>query len=120
MDNQDATPFVAVHINAIGTRIRERPMPVGHLRAEVESLLVFLTSAEGRTDPNCWAVDWALNNSGLWEAIDEIEPPDVVLADVLRDMAGTLHDTVSAPDIAANFDSTPEQLLSRLPDGQSA
>jgi hypothetical protein len=33
--------------------------------------------------------------------------------DVLADMAGALHDTVSAPEVASNFDSTPEQLLGR-------
>jgi len=31
--------------------------------------------------------------------------------DILADMAGALHDTITAPDIAANFESTPEQLL---------
>ena len=121
MDSQDATPLVRVHLEAIAALVRERPVAVGQLRGEIESLLVFLTSAEGRTDPNCRMVDEALmNDDELWNAIDEIESADGSLADVLRDMAGALHDTVSAPEIAANFDSTPEQLLSRLRDRQSA
>jgi hypothetical protein len=33
--------------------------------------------------------------------------------DILADMGSALHDTVSAPLIAANFQSTPEQLLER-------
>jgi len=33
--------------------------------------------------------------------------------DILADMGGALHDTITAPQIAENFDSTPEQLLAR-------
>ena len=33
---------------------------------------------------------------------------------ILDDMGGCLHDTVSAPEIAENFDSIPEQLLVRV------
>ncbi len=83
----------------------------------MEALLVYLASAEGRTDSNCRAVDVALmSDEELWANIDEIEAFDPGLADVLADMAGALHDTVSAPDIAASLESTPEQLLGRLRD----
>jgi hypothetical protein len=33
---------------------------------------------------------------------------------VIDDMGGFLHDAISAPEIAANFDSTPEALLARV------
>ena len=36
--------------------------------------------------------------------------------DIFADMSGALHDTISAPEIAENFDSTPEQLLKRARD----
>ena len=39
--------------------------------------------------------------------------PDAI-HDIFADMSGALHDTCSAPDVAQNFDSTPEQLLARL------
>lgn len=120
MQNQDLTPLIAVRLEAITRIIRNRPVAVGELRGAIESLLVFLTSAEGRTDSNCQTVDFALmNDDELWEVIEDVESADAVLADVIRDMASTLRDTVSAPDIAANFDSTPEQLLSRLRQGLS-
>ena len=45
----------------------------------------------------------------VWDG-DELPQPFV---DILADMSGVLHDTVSAPDITANFESTPEQLLER-------
>jgi len=47
-----------------------------------------------------------MNDDELWTSIDEVEAVDTRLADVLRDMAGALHDTVSAPDIAENLEST--------------
>jgi hypothetical protein len=50
----------------------------------------------------------------LWDRIEEIEAADPMLAEVLSDMGGALHDTVSNPEIAENFDSTPELLLDRL------
>jgi hypothetical protein len=45
----------------------------------------------------------------VWDA-DQLPEPFV---DILNDMGSALHDTVSAPLIAANFQSTPEQLLER-------
>jgi len=39
--------------------------------------------------------------------------PDAYV-NILADMSGALHDTISAPEIAANFESTPEQLLARV------
>ncbi len=33
--------------------------------------------------------------------------------DIVADMCGALHDTESAPHVAENFDSMPEQLLAR-------
>jgi hypothetical protein len=46
------------------------------------------------------------------EAWDADELPESFV-EILSDMSGALHDTVSAPDIAANFESTPDQLLER-------
>lgn len=121
MDRQDPSQLVRAHLSAIAAIVRERPVAVAQLRAETESLLAYLSSAEGRTDENCRAVDSALmSDNELWTVIDEVEVSDARLAGVLRDMAGALHDTVSAPEIAANFESTPEQLLSRLRMGKMA
>lgn len=79
------------------------------IRDAVDRVLAFLASPAGRTDANCVAVDHFL-------CLGEFDWPDVPapLHDVLADMAGALHDTVSNPKVAANFDSTPEQLLARL------
>jgi hypothetical protein len=92
---------------------------VERLRLLVTDLLTFLASGKGRTDSNCRFVDYGLmNDDDVWSRIELVESADPILAEVLGDMAGALHDTVRAPNIARNFDSTPEQLLARL--GSSA
>jgi erythromycin esterase-like protein len=88
---------------------------VERLRSIVTDLLTFLASRKGRTDSNVRFVDYGLSSDDdVWDRVELVEANDPILADVLRDMAGALHDTVKAPHIARNFDSTPEQLLARL------
>ena len=72
-------------------------------------MLEFLTTPRGRTDANCRTVDSFLMRDETW---DDDRLPQVYV-DFLADMAGALHDTITAPDIATNFKSTPEQLLER-------
>lgn len=94
--------------------LERRPTDVLALKAALESLLGFLASDEGRTDGNCRAVDSFVGVantygwSGDWEHVPES------LRGILSDMGGALHDTIQAPEIAANFASTPEQLLQRV------
>jgi hypothetical protein len=85
------------------------PINVEHVRASLERVLVFLASPSGRTDANCSAIDRFL-------CLGEFNWPDLpdAIQDVLGGIAGALHDTVSNPEIAMKFESTPEQLLRRL------
>ena len=77
------------------------------LAATVERVLVFLTSAAGRTDANCDVTDHFISaTEELWTASS--------LRPILDDMGGTLHDAIHAPNIARTFEATPEQLLERL------
>lgn len=79
------------------------------LRDALDRLLTFLSNPAGRTDANCCVVDrFFAHCDGLWGRV----PPS--LASVAGDLSGTLHDTIYAPQIAAHFDSLPEQLLNRL------
>jgi hypothetical protein len=86
-----------------------KPVDSPALKAAIVAVLEFLASAIGRTDANCRAVDSFLAQDDVWDA-DQLPEPFV---DILDDMGSALHDTVSAPLIAANFQSTPEQLLER-------
>ena len=77
----------------------------------LRELLRFL-AGPGQTEANTWFVDLFLNEDKTWEAewADFPEP----IHDIVADMASALHDTVTAPHIARNVDSTPGQLLARL------
>ncbi len=77
------------------------------LRAAVERVLVFLTSPAGRTDANCTVTD-------QFVAATEERWRGSVLAPILDDMGGTLHDAIHAEHIARTFEATPEQLLERV------
>lgn len=79
------------------------------LKEAMKRLLAYLASEEGKTDANCQSVDHFLGADDAWDA-ERLPSP---YADILADMCGALHDTVSAPEIAINFESTPEQLLER-------
>ena len=72
-------------------------------------LLEYLSSVEGRTHANCVVADYFICKE-IEEHRGEL-PLD--LAEILSDMGSILHDTVSSPTIAFNFESTPEQLLKR-------
>lgn len=80
-------------------------------KATLETLLLFLAD-EGRTDANCTVTDYffsaAERQPNAWSHL----PAE--LQTVLTSIGGCLHDTVHAPEIAENFESTPEQLLARL------
>jgi len=83
------------------------------LKSNLEKLLGFLMGP-GRTNANCWAVDLFFMSAEGWERdwVDQNLPDD--FHDVLSLMGNALHDTVNAPQIAANFDCLPEQLLERV------
>lgn len=89
--------------------LTSRPVDSPALKTALVGVLEFLASAKGRTDANCRAVDYFLAQDEAWDA-DQLPEPFV---DILADMSSALHDTVTAPVIATNFQSTPEQLLER-------
>lgn len=88
---------------------RREDVDLPALRYALDSLLAFLASPEGRTDANCCTVDRVFSNfEGQWTTV----PAE--FASLLDALTGTLHDTIYASQIAAHFDSLPEQLLNRL------
>jgi hypothetical protein len=85
------------------------PLDPPAIKQAIVAVLAFLASPKGRTDANCRAVDSFLMQDEAWDA----DGLPQAFVDILTDMSGALHDTVSASDVARNFDSTPEQLLER-------
>jgi hypothetical protein len=72
----------------------------------------FLSKPENCTNENCHAVDLFFCIEDHWNKRWGNLPQDY--QQVLDDIGRCLHDTVSSPEIAKNFDSTPEQLLKRI------
>lgn len=87
------------------------PVDLPVLKQSMVQLLHFLTTPEGRTDANCYLVNMAIVFPE-WGDIRLPELPDD-FGYIIADMGGALHDTVSSPEMAYNFESTPEQLLER-------
>ena len=90
------------------------PISAVAAKAAIVAVLRYLTTPEGRTDANCWAVDLFMWED--WGPEDRELFIGNELDGVLADMGGALHDTIHYPDVAENFYSTPEQLLRRAED----
>lgn len=92
--------------------ISETPVNLTAIKTALIELLVYLSSQEGRTSENCNTVDTFFllhDDYGFnWFHL----PEEFRL--VLEDLGGQLHETVDQPNIASNFESTPEQLLDRV------
>ena len=104
-----ADPPTRELVQRIQTALAAEDLVLSALKTLLIELLEYLASEEGRTDANCRAVDSFFMLDHLWA---ERNLP-VPFRNIFSDMSGALHDTVSAPEIAKDFDSTPEQLLKR-------
>jgi len=85
---------------------------LSQLKTEIQNLLLFLCSPEGRTDDNCTTVGTHLSCKSDWPHCIGHLPTQ--LRSVLLDIGGTLHDAIRHPKVASNFESLPEQLLVRV------
>jgi hypothetical protein len=96
-------------VQAIQSILTKDVIDFAALKHSLIELFEYLSSENGRTDKNCCAVDSFFMHDELWAERNLPNP----FHDIFADIAGALHDTVSAPEIAENFESTPEQLLKR-------
>jgi len=96
-------------VKAIQLILANDPPDLKALRNSLIVLLEYLSSNDGRSDTNCNAVDMFFMFDNLW--VERNLPSS--FHDIFADISGALHDTVSSPEIAENFYSTPEQLLKR-------
>jgi len=100
------------HLLGIDDLPKQEEPDIAAIKQSLEMLLEFLSSPEGRTHDHCCQTDTFFclhDDRGVsWEHLpDELEQ-------ILSDIGGALHDTISAPEVARNFSSTPEQLLERV------
>ena len=109
---RQASPELPALIRPLYEELIRSPANLAAIKKSLLRLLSFLTTPEGRTDANCGATDVFFCFRDYWERERSALPPPFEL--VLDDVGGCLHDTVSAPQIAENFESTPKQLLDRV------
>jgi hypothetical protein len=113
-DGEPVSPELKPLLRRVYDDVLTSPMNLSNLKQSLVELLRYL-SEEGRTNANCWAADlFFCSEDDLWERDwSEQNLPDD-FHDVLAMMGQALHDTVTSPDIASNFDCLPEQLLERV------
>lgn len=112
-DGEPVSPELKPPLRRVYDDVLTSPVNLSNLKQSLVELLRYL-SEEGRTNANCWATDlFFCSNDDLWERDwSEQDLPDD-FHDLLSMMGEALHDTVTRPDIAGNFDCLPEQLLQR-------
>jgi hypothetical protein len=75
-------------------------------------ILEWLNDPINNTDDNCKKIDYFVAYEIAPNKGFELIPDDI--KEILFDMGVSLSDTHTAPDVAENFESTPEQLLKRV------
>jgi hypothetical protein len=105
---READPALRPLVHELHARLTDVSPDLSAIKRAMIALLEFLSSPAGRTDANCRAVDrfFFLDESWLSDRLPE------AYHDIIAHM-DALHDTVSAPHVAQNFDSATEQLLAR-------
>jgi hypothetical protein len=96
-------------VNAVQSILAHNASDLSDLKNSLINLFEYLSSPSGRTDENCKSINSFFMFDDLW--VDRNLPDP--FHDIFVAVSGALHDTVSAPENAENFDSTPEQLLKR-------
>jgi hypothetical protein len=107
----DGTQELNPYLFKVRDSIYDNSTNLDTIKSSLVELLVYLCSPEGRTNENCTSAgtffrlhaDYGFNWLHLPEELQLI----------LEDIGGQLHDTVELSDTATNFESTPEQLLTR-------
>ena len=112
-DGESVSPELRPLLQGVYRDTLSAPPDLVSLKNNLEELLEFLV-AKGRTNANCWATDMFFMLSEGWERDWTEQDLPAEFHDVLALMGEALHDTVQAPQVAANFDCLPEQLLVRV------
>jgi hypothetical protein len=112
-NGESVSPGLRPLLQGVYSDLLTRPTDLVRLKESLGELLEYLAGA-GRTNANCWTVDLFFGLSQAWESdwTDQDLPGD--FHDVLSKMGEALHDTITTPDVARNFDCLPEQLLKRV------
>ncbi len=96
-----------------------RGVDVSRAKSAIRAILEVLADPAHNTDANCKVVNFYVSLQILdnEQARQNLGSLPQWLSLIIQDMGSCLHDVHQAPDLAANFESTPTQLLARL-DGE--
>ena len=78
----------------------------------LDTLLTWLTNPKNNNDNNCREIDYFVAYDIVGTPQYEKLPADI--QEIIFDIGSSLSDTFTAPKVANNFLSTPEQLLNRI------
>ena len=105
---RNVDPALQPLVETLNAKFKNKPLDLPAIKNAMIALLEFLSSPAGRNDANCRAVDGFFSHDKAWL--------DAGLPDSYHDVIAhmdALDDTIIAPHIARDFDSTPDQLLVR-------
>ena len=108
----DGTQELHSYLFKVRDSISDNTTNLAAIKAALVELLVYLCSQEGRTADNCTTADTFFRLHADYGFNWTHLPEELQL--ILEDIGGQLHDTLEHPDKATNFESTPEQLLTRI------
>ena len=118
VDDERVSSELTPLLRAVYEEVQRVTPNLNALSQALRRLLEYLASPAGRTNANCVAADYFFMHNDRWERDWEHLPESY--QDLFGYLGDALHDTVSAPEIAENFDNTPEQLLARLEQVETA
>ena len=101
-DGQPVDPSLRAFLESVYGQLIQIPADYPALKNGLEQLLTFLCSPVGRTHANCVETDRFFFKHDDWSVSWDHLADEYT--NVLSDIGGLLHDAVSAPEIADNFD----------------
>jgi hypothetical protein len=107
----DGTQELHSYLFKVRDSISDNSTKLDAIKSALVELLVYLCSPEGRTTENCTTTDTFFQLHADY-GFNWLHLPEELQL-ILEDIGGQLHDTLEHPGTATNFESTPEQLLTR-------
>lgn len=105
-----------IELNKLLDQLKDKTLSPNISKEQVlsilEQILEWLNDPLNNTDDNCKKIDYFVAYEIVPQKEFELIPDD--LRGILFDLGATLSDTHTAPEVAENFESTPEQLLKRV------
>jgi hypothetical protein len=105
-----------IELNQLLDQLKDKTLSPNFSKVQVfsilEQILEWLNDPLNNTDDNCKKIDYFVAYKIVPQKEIELIPDDI--REILFDLGAALSDTHTAPEVAENFESTPDQLLKRV------